>query len=65
MTLNRNAITAWVSVTAVTIMARTAAVRTGSGIRLRASGSSTQMLRGAPDPLPVFIVRAHSPPLSD
>lgn len=37
----RKATMAWISVTAMTSTARTAAVRTGSGIRRRRAGSST------------------------
>ncbi len=38
---DRNATIAWISVTATTSTARTAAVRTGSGSRRRRAGSST------------------------
>lgn len=39
--VHRNAVTAWTSVTAMSSTARTAAVRTGSGILRRLAGSST------------------------
>ncbi|KUN75258.1 hypothetical protein AQJ66_36340 [Streptomyces bungoensis] len=39
--VHRNATVAWISVTEMISTARTAAVRTGSGIRRRFAGSST------------------------
>lgn len=48
-TVQKNATTAWTSVTDVIITARTAAVRTGSGIRCRARSSSTHNCRADRD----------------
>ncbi|GGK06617.1 hypothetical protein GCM10011583_42870 [Streptomyces camponoticapitis] len=48
--VQKNAVIAWISVTDAMITARTAAVLTGSGIRRRIAGSSTQSRPERPVP---------------